>query len=92
MKLIVLAAALVVGGNALAQTAPQTTDQTAPDPKGGYAPATPLFSSPPQPGQQVIFRANPQTPTEAFPPPPPLPHYPVCKPHQFDNCIQRGGR
>lgn len=93
MKLIVLAAALVAGGTAMAQTAPapQSTDQTAPDPKGGYAPTTPLFSSPPQPGQTVVFQANPQTPDQAFPPPPPLAHYPLCKPHQFDNCRQRGG-
>jgi hypothetical protein len=38
-----------------------------------------------------VFVANPQTPSEAYPPPPPLQHYPFCKRGQFDHCMQRGG-
>ena len=108
MKLIALAAALALGGTAIAQDMPQqsttttttatTADsstgiQTVDDPKGGYAPTAPLFSSgtTPPPGAQVVFVPSAQTPTQAFPPPPPLDHYPVCKRGQFDNCRQRGG-
>ena len=61
------------------------------DPAGGYQPATPALSGQPQAGQQVIFQANPQTPSQAFPPPAPLDKYPVCKKGQTDNCRQRGG-
>ena len=86
MKLPVFAAALILASAAHAQTAPISAD-----PKGGYQPSTPLFSAPPQPGQVVIFVPNPQTPTEAYPPPPPLAHYPFCKRGQFDHCMQRGG-
>jgi hypothetical protein len=100
MKLIALAAASLVAfaTPALAQTTPDgtpmpTTDeaQTTDDPRGGYAPATPLFSSPPQPGQPVRFVPNTLTPTQAFPPPAPLPSYPICKRGQYDKCRQRGG-
>ncbi len=96
MKLIVLAAALAFGGTAIAQDVPQSATtsagtQTVDDPKGGYAPAAPRFSTTPPPGATVVFVPNPQTPTQAFPPPPPLAKYPICKPGQFDNCRQRGG-
>ena len=100
MKLLALAAALAMTGTAaLAQdtqtTPPLADDAAAPaaseDPVGGYQPATPPMSTQPQPGQQVIFQANPQTPSQAFPPPPPLDKYPVCKKGQTDNCRQRGG-
>jgi hypothetical protein len=91
MKLIVLAAALTIAGAAAAQKAPDTSPQTVGEPRGGYQPNTPLFSSPPQPGQPVVFVPNPQTPSEAYPPPPPLQHYPFCKRGQFDHCMQRGG-
>ena len=100
MKLLALAAALAMTGTAaLAQdtqtTPPPADDAAAPaaseDPVGGYQPATPPMSTQPQPGQQVIFQANPQTPSQAFPPPPPLDKYPVCKKGQTDNCRQRGG-
>ncbi|WP_332803948.1 hypothetical protein [Sphingomonas sp. RT2P30] len=79
---------------ASAQTAPpaqDTSPQTAADPRGGYQPTAPLFSAPPQPGQPVIFVPDPQTPAQAYPAPPPLPHYPICKRGQFDKCRQRGG-
>ena len=95
MKLMILAAALAFGGPAIAQDVPQqSTDAAAtPEPQGGYAPATPLFSggTTPPPGSRVVFVPNPQTPTEAFPPPAPLAHYPLCKRGQTDNCRQRGG-
>lgn len=96
MKLIVLAAALAFGGTAIAQDAPQqSTDAaaTTQQPVGGYAPATPLFSTgtTPPPGARVVFVPNPQTATEAFPPPPPQARYPICKRGQTDNCRQRGG-
>jgi len=100
MKLIVLAAALSFGGTAIAQDTQSTTTttttttegvQTVDDPKGGYAPTTPLFNGTPTPGATVVFVPSTQTPTEAFPPPPPLPSYPICKRGQFDNCRQRGG-
>jgi hypothetical protein len=99
MKLIALAVALAMTGTAaIAQdTAPApaapaapTTGQTVDDPVGGYQPATPPMSVAPAPGQQVIFQASP-SPTEAYPPPPPLQSYPICKRGQFDNCRQRGG-
>lgn len=94
MKLIAIAAALTVGGTAIAQDVPQSTPtevQTVDDPKGGYAPATPLFSSPPSPGDTVVFVPSTQTPTQAFPPPLPQASYPICKKGQYDNCRQRGG-
>jgi hypothetical protein len=96
MKLLALAAALAFSGTAIAQTAPATPDsegvQTVDDPRGGYQPSAPLFTAPPAPGAQVVFVPNPQTPTEAYPPPPPQASYPICKRGQFDNCMQRGGR
>ncbi|MBC9030890.1 hypothetical protein IAG41_00650 [Sphingomonas sp. JC676] len=101
MKLIALAAAFALGGTAIAQdqqstttTTTVTTDQAAPNPPvGGYAPATPLFSSgaTPPAGARVMFVPNPQTATEAFPPPAPMAHYSLCKRGQTDNCRQRGG-
>jgi len=91
MKLIALTIALSMAGAAMAQTGRDTSPQTAGDPPGGYQPTAPLLSGPAQPGQPVVFVPNPQTPTEAYPPPPPLQHYPFCKRGQFDKCMQRGG-
>ncbi|MCW3836232.1 hypothetical protein ACFQ1E_09280 [Sphingomonas canadensis] len=97
MKLLFLAAAIVVAAPAAAQTAPvpaPAQGEEAPaadDPKGGYQPSAPLFSAPPVPGARIVFVPNPLTPDQAFPPPPPLPEYPVCKRGQYDNCRQRGG-
>ncbi|MBX3594031.1 hypothetical protein [Sphingomonas sp.] len=97
MKLIALAAALAMTGTAaIAQdmTTPPattaTTGQTMDDPVGGYQPSTPPMSAQPLPGQQVIFQPS-KSPTEAYPPPPPMASYPICKKGQYDNCRQRGG-
>ena len=49
------------------------------------------MSGPLAPGAQGIFKAAPP-PDVAYPAPPPLAHYPVCKKGQFDGCIQRGGK
>ena len=95
MKLIVLAAVLGVAATpAVAQTSAQkasspTNNEASKLP--GFQPSAPLFSTPPAPGQQVIFQPSTQTPTQAFPPPAPLESYPICKPGQFDKCRQRGG-
>lgn len=104
MKLLALTAALALaGGTALAQdtqTAPAPTAPAAPatstapaaeDPVGGYQPSTPAVQGDTSSGQKPIFQANPLTPTQAFPPPPPLDKYPLCKKGQTDNCRQRGG-
>ena len=96
MKLLALAATLVLATPAVAQTVTQdsgSTDvQTVDDPKGGYQPTAPLFTAPPTPGAQVVFVPSTLTPDQAYPAPPPKASYPICKPHQFDNCMQRGGR
>jgi hypothetical protein len=98
MKLIALAAAIALGAPAIAQDMPQTSAQKAESPTndgasrlGGYAPTAPLFSGTPTPGATVVFVPNPQTATEAFPPPPARASYPICKRGQFDGCRQRGG-
>ncbi|MET0309312.1 MAG: hypothetical protein ABW023_11445 [Sphingomonas sp.] len=95
MKLMIaLAAAVALSGPAFAQNQQTTTTTTSADaPLGGYAPATPLFGtgSTPPPGAQVVFVPNSQTATEAYPPPAPLDHYPLCRRGQTDECRQRGG-
>ena len=96
MKLIVMTAAALCFATAANA---QTSQQKAASPTnneasklGGYAPTAPLFSGgTPTPGGTVVFVPNPQTPTEAFPPPPPKAEYPICKRGQFDGCRQRGG-
>jgi hypothetical protein len=98
MKLLALAAVLGLAGVAQAQDVPSSQKANAPTNNeaskiGGYAPTAPLFTGgvTPPAGSQVIFVPNPQTATEAFPPPPPKADYPVCKRGQFDGCRQRGG-
>ena len=80
------------------QSMSTTTDTTtaAPDASsaeqaGGYQPATPPMSAPATPGVTVVFQPS-ESPSQAFPPPPALDHYPPCKPGQTDKCMQRGGR
>ena len=91
MTLIVLAALAMSG--ALPQDAPVQAAPPADTPArlGGLAPASPWPNGPPAPGQQVVFVPNPQTPSEALPPPPPRENVPFCKRGQFDGCKQRGG-
>jgi len=102
MKLILFVAALAVSTGAIAQEAPSQSAAPAgartftdangfqgEETRGGYQPAGSPYSSPPAQGQQVVFRAQTLTPTEAFPPPPPRAHYPLCKPKQYNNCRQR---
>jgi len=79
------------GGMQGGMTASAPTDPNAADPAGGYQPATSATNGPAQPGAQVVFQPAP-SPSQAFPPPPPMQKYPVCKKGQYDNCIQRGGR
>lgn len=92
MKLMLLAA-LAVAMPAVAQEtpAPQTAATTTADPVGGYQPSQPALSGPAQPGVKPTFVQAPP-PDQAFPPPPPLAKYPICKRGQFDKCMQRGGR
>ncbi|CAN5734189.1 hypothetical protein BH11PSE6_BH11PSE6_22670 [soil metagenome] len=97
MKLMLLAA-LAVAMPAVAQETPApqtttttTTDATTPDPVGGYQPSQPALSGPLTPGVKPTFVQAPP-PDQAFPPPPPLAKYPICKRGQFDKCMQRGGR
>ncbi len=100
MKLIfataMLAASFTVAP-AMAQTAPaqdasaQATGNNGAERLGGYMPSKPALSGPVTPQTRVIFRANPQTPSEAFPPPPPKAEYPICQRGQYDGCRQRGG-
>ncbi|WP_447723832.1 hypothetical protein [Sphingomonas koreensis] len=99
MKLLAFAAAAaafaMTGTAALAQdtqTAPAAAAAPATeDPIGGYQPSAPPIQGDTSSGQKPIFQPNPQTPTQAFPPPPPLDKYPLCKKGQTDNCRQRGG-
>lgn len=102
MKLTLFAAALAVSTGAIAQEAPSQPSTPAAartftdangfqgeETRGGYQPAGSPYSSPPAQGQQVLFRAQTLTPSQAFPPPPPRAYYPLCKPKQYDGCRQR---
>ena len=40
------------------------------------------------PGVKPVYVQAP-SPDEAYPAPPPLAHYPICKPGQFDKCLER---
>lgn len=68
-----------------------TGDSSATDPAGGYQPSAPPIQGTPAPGATVRFQAA-ADPNTAYPPPPPMDKYPVCKKGQYDNCIQRGGK
>ncbi|RIA46853.1 hypothetical protein DFR49_1413 [Hephaestia caeni] len=75
--------------------APATATAAAPsadaqDPAGGYEPSAPPMNGTPEPGANVVFQPS-ASPDQAFPPPPPLAEYPICKKNQTDNCRQRGG-
>lgn len=79
------------GGAMSGGMADAPTDATAADATGGYQPSGPATSGPVQPGAQVVFQQAP-SPSQAFPPPPPMKSYPICKKGQYDNCMQRGGK
>ena len=99
MKLVILfaAAALAVPAvaqntaGAMGQPSAGAPDAAAAEQAGGYQPATPPMASPAQPGATVTFQPS-VSPEQAFPPPAPLDHYPICKRGQTDKCMQRGGR
>ena len=86
MKLILLAA-LAVATPVMAQDMPAQT--TTPQPTaGGYQPAQPAMVAPVTPGVTPVPIQAP-SPDQAYPAPPPLDHYPFCKPGQFDKCMER---
>lgn len=87
MKLMIAAALAVFAVPAMAQDTPPPASTPAPTP-GGYEPAP---TPPPPPGAVVEFQPS-VPPSQAFPPPPPLEKYPVCKKGQYDKCVERGGR
>ena len=89
MKLLIAAAVAVLATPAIAQdqtTAPPPDSAT---PAGGYQPATPPPTIPP--GATVRFQQAP-SPSEAYPAPAPLAHYPPCKKGQTEGCMERGSR
>jgi len=65
-------------------------DASSAEQAGGYMPATPPMSQPATPGANVTFQPS-VSPDQAFPPPPPLDHYPICKRGQTDKCMEPGG-
>ena len=70
-------------------TAPAPTASSA-EQAGGYQPATPPMSGAATPGATVNFQPS-ASPDQAFPPPAPLDHYPICKRGQTDKCMEPGG-
>ena len=72
-------------------SAPMPAQTTATgDPVGGYQPAAPAMNGPMQPGATVTYQQAP-SPDQAYPAPAPLAKYPMCKPGQFDKCMQGKG-
>lgn len=65
-------------------------DASAAEQAGGYAPTAPAMSQPATPGATVTFQPS-ASPEQAFPPPAPLAHYPICKRGQTDKCMEPGG-
>lgn len=55
---------------------------------GGLAPAD-APTPPPPPGATVVQQPS-ADPNQAFPPPAPKDHYPICKANQFDGCMEPG--
>jgi hypothetical protein len=90
MKIILLAA-LAAATPVMAQDMPAQTTTTAPapaDPVGGYQPSHPAIMGTLPPGAKPVYVQAP-SPDEAYPAPPPLAHYPMCRPGQFDKCMER---
>ena len=71
-----------------APMAPPMTSTTG-DPVGGYQPSMPAMSGGTA-GAAPVFRPA-MSPDQAYPAPAPLAHYPMCKPGQFDKCMQGAG-
>ena len=93
MKIILLAALAattpVMAQDMPAQSTTTTTTTTVPaDPVGGYQPSHPAIMGTLPPGVKPVYVQAP-SPDEAYPAPPPLAHYPFCKPGQFDKCMER---
>ncbi|MEO7691958.1 MAG: hypothetical protein ABIS51_21920 [Sphingomonas sp.] len=94
MKIILLAA-LAATTPAMAQDMPAQATTTTnasttvpADPVGGYQPSHPAIMGTLPPGVKPVYVQAP-SPDEAYPAPPPLAHYPICKPGQFDKCLER---
>ena len=91
MKIILLGA-LAAATPAMAQDMPAqatpTTTAVPADPVGGYQPSHPAIMGTLPPGVKPVYVPAP-SPDEAYPAPPPLAHYPICKPGQFDKCMER---
>jgi hypothetical protein len=83
MKYLAFALIIAVASPAIAQQTPPPP----PDPVGGYAPSEPPMRGTPQPGSPIIFQPS-VSPSVAFPPPPPLAHYPNCSRTRTDHCLQ----
>jgi hypothetical protein len=86
MKLILLAA-LAAATPVMAQDMPAQTVTPQPT-AGGYQPAQPAMTGTLPPGVKPVYVQAP-SPDVAYPAPPPLDHYPFCKPGQFDKCMER---
>jgi hypothetical protein len=56
---------------------------------GGYQPSGSPLSGPVTPGVTPTFQQAP-SPDQAYPAPPPMASYPMCKPGQTDHCMQSG--
>lgn len=69
-----------------AQSSETMPNRPAGDPVGGYQPAGSPMTGTMTPGVSPVFRAAP-SPSEAYPAPAPLASYPVCRPGQFDKCM-----
>ncbi len=57
------------------------------DPAGGYQPSQPAISGTPAPGQTVTYQPA-MSPAQAYPAPPAMETYPICKKGQYDKCRQ----
>lgn len=95
MKFILMTAALVMGTPALAQNMTSQEKSMLPgnnlaSQMPGYQPAQPPVPPGTPAGTPVVFQQAP-APDVAYPPPPPMESYPICKRGQFDKCKQPGG-
>jgi hypothetical protein len=92
MKTLSLILALSLAAPAFAQTTPAPTSAAdartaAQGDLTGLQPSTPALQGTPQPGSPIVFVPS-KPPSEAFPPPAPLDHYPICKRGHYDKCME----